>query len=110
MLSAAYEMFNTSKTVAKLVKRDLRARIGAHSEALLGHNYHAEMALAKLGGMSNYEVLDMATSAPAQMLGLWTSIGLLAPGPFPGSVGVSSLTVCLQLKAVPYISLNQASL
>ncbi|KIY66625.1 composite domain of metallo-dependent hydrolase [Cylindrobasidium torrendii FP15055 ss-10] len=77
---SSYVMFNTSKTVAKLVERGLKAHIGAHGEAPLGHNYHAEMAFAKLGGISNYEVLKMATSAPAQTLGLWTSIGSLAPG------------------------------
>lgn len=48
--------FNASSSVAKMVRRGIRAHIGAHGEHPLGLMYHHEMALAKAGGLSNYEV------------------------------------------------------
>jgi hypothetical protein len=39
-----------------MVHHGLRTHIGAHGEPPLGLNYHAEMAFAKSGGLTNYEV------------------------------------------------------
>ncbi|KAF7978723.1 hypothetical protein HWV62_45013 [Athelia sp. TMB] len=76
----SYALFNTSETVAKLVHKGLLAHIGAHGEPPLGLNYHAEMAFAREGGLSNYETLQAATSSAATTLGLYDSIGSLSPG------------------------------
>ncbi|KAJ8474259.1 hypothetical protein ONZ45_g16009 [Pleurotus djamor] len=76
----SYALFNTSESVAKMVRRGLRSHIGAHGEPPLGLNYHAEMSFAKAGGLSNYEVLQAATSYGAETLGLHKSIGTLTPG------------------------------
>lgn len=59
--AVAYALFNTSASTAKMVQMGLLAHIGAHGEPPLGVNYHAEMAFAKAGGLSNYEVCDMET-------------------------------------------------
>lgn len=77
---AAYALFNTSASVAKMVKQGLKAHIGAHGEPPLGVNYHAEMFFTQKGGLSNYEVLQAATSSAAQTLGLFPSLGSLSPG------------------------------
>ena len=76
----AYQVFNTSISTAKLVKRGLKAHIGAHGEPPLGVNYHAEMFFAKAGGLTNYEVLRAATSDAALTLGIYDSVGSLTPG------------------------------
>ncbi|KAJ8696814.1 hypothetical protein PTI98_006650 [Pleurotus ostreatus] len=76
----SYALFNTSSTVAKMVRKGLRAHIGAHGEPPLGLNYHAEMFFAKAGGLSNYEVIRAATIHGAETLGLQKSIGSLSPG------------------------------
>lgn len=92
-------MFNTSISTAQLVRRGLKAHIGAHGEFPLGFNYHSEMFFAKLGGLSNYEVsltcgihrphlimstvpqvLRAATSDAAITLGIDNSVGSLTPG------------------------------
>ena len=52
----AMAFFNVSSSVAKMVHRGIHAHIGAHGEPPLGLMYHHEMALAKVGGLSNYEV------------------------------------------------------
>ena len=39
-----------------MVRKGLRAHIGAHGEPPLGLNYHAEMFFTQQGGLSNYEV------------------------------------------------------
>jgi hypothetical protein len=39
-----------------MVHRGISAHIGAHGEPPLGLMYHQEMAFAKAGGLSNYEV------------------------------------------------------
>lgn len=39
-----------------MVHRGLSVHIGAHGEPPLGLMYHQEMAFAKAGGLSNYEV------------------------------------------------------
>lgn len=39
-----------------MVQRGLSTHIGAHGEPPLGLMYHQEMAFAKAGGLSNYEV------------------------------------------------------
>ncbi|EPT06231.1 hypothetical protein FOMPIDRAFT_124868 [Fomitopsis schrenkii] len=76
----SYALFNTSLSTAKMVRRGLRAHIGAHGEPPLGYNYHAEMFFAQAGGLSNYEVIRAATSDAAVTLGLYSSLGSLTPG------------------------------
>lgn len=96
----AYALFNTSMSTAKMVRKGLRAHIGAHGEPPLGFNYHSEMFFAQQGGLSNYEVrclrravfitwcvidtpnqvLRAATSDAAITLGIDTSVGSLTPG------------------------------
>lgn len=39
-----------------MVRKGLRAHIGAHGEPPMGLNYHAEMAFTHDGGLTNYEV------------------------------------------------------
>ena len=58
----AYQAFNTSISTAKLIRKGLKAHIGAHGEPPLGVNYHAEMFFTRQGGLTNYEVSwnDMA--------------------------------------------------
>ncbi|KAI0329892.1 hypothetical protein GY45DRAFT_1324512 [Cubamyces sp. BRFM 1775] len=76
----SYQVFNTSISTAKLVKKGLKAHIGAHGEPPLGVNYHAEMFFTKAGGLTNYEVLRAATSDAAITLGIYDSVGSLTPG------------------------------
>ncbi|PPR00048.1 hypothetical protein CVT24_009004 [Panaeolus cyanescens] len=76
----SYALFNTSESVAKMVHMGLLANIGAHGEPPLGVNYHAEMAFAGVGGLTNYEVLRAATSHGAQTLGIFNSLGSLSSG------------------------------
>ncbi|KAF8919205.1 hypothetical protein CPB85DRAFT_1549164 [Mucidula mucida] len=76
----SYVLFNVSESIAKMVHMGLKTHIGAHGERPMGHNYHAEMAFTKAGGLNNYEVLQAATSSAAQTLGIWGSVGSLAPG------------------------------
>ncbi|KAF9025154.1 composite domain of metallo-dependent hydrolase [Hymenopellis radicata] len=76
----SYGLFNISESIAKMVHMGLKTHIGAHGERPMGHNYHAEMAFTKAGGLTNYEVLQAATSSAAQTLGMWGSVGSLAPG------------------------------
>ncbi|KAL0947553.1 hypothetical protein HGRIS_013647 [Hohenbuehelia grisea] len=76
----SYSLFNTSASVAKMVRRGLKAHIGAHGEPPLGLNYHAEMFFTSKGGLTNYEVFEAATSAAAKTLGLYSSLGSLSPG------------------------------
>ena len=52
----AYQAFNTSISTAKLIRKGLKAHIGAHGEPPLGVNYHAEMWYTQSGGLTNYEV------------------------------------------------------
>ncbi|TDL25447.1 hypothetical protein BD410DRAFT_717925 [Rickenella mellea] len=77
--SASYALFNTSSSVAKMVKMGLLAHIGAHGEPPLGLNYHAEMHFTQTGGLSNYEVFRAATIDAAKTLGLDESLGSLSP-------------------------------
>lgn len=63
-----------------MVKMGLKAHIGAHGESPMGYNFHAEMAFTKEGGLTNYEVLQAATTSPASTLGLSGSIGSLRAG------------------------------
>ncbi|KAG6894359.1 hypothetical protein C0992_006460, partial [Termitomyces sp. T32_za158] len=74
----SYQFFNTSSSIAKMVKKGLLAHIGAHGEPPLGLNYHAEMFFAQQGGLSNYEVIRAATSSAAKTLGLSGAIGTLS--------------------------------
>ncbi|KAI0831687.1 hypothetical protein BC628DRAFT_1310437 [Trametes gibbosa] len=76
----SFQVFNTSISTAKMVHKGLKAHIGAHGEAPLGVNYHAEMFFAKAGGLTNYEVLRAATSDAAITLGIDSSVGSLTPG------------------------------
>jgi len=76
----SYQLFNTSKTTAEMMKKGLKAHIGAHGEPPVGLNYHAEIHFAQQGGLTNYETLRAATSDAAETLGLQTSIGSLTPG------------------------------
>ncbi|KAJ4475757.1 hypothetical protein J3R30DRAFT_3294092 [Lentinula aciculospora] len=77
---SSYVMFNASKYAAKMAHEGLRIHIGAHGEQPMGHNYHAEMFFAKSGGLSNYEVLQAATSNAASTLGIHHSVGTLTVG------------------------------
>lgn len=79
-LSLAFALFNTSASVAELVKRGALANIGAHGEAPLGLIYHAEMKFTMAGGLNAYQVLRAATRDGALSLGLFDSIGSLSPG------------------------------
>ncbi|KAI6138939.1 hypothetical protein BKA82DRAFT_1000833 [Pisolithus tinctorius] len=72
----ALAFFNVSTTVATMVHRGIHAHIGAHGEPPLGLMYHHEMALAKVGGLSSYEVLRAATIHAALTFGLDESIGV----------------------------------
>ncbi|KAH9935808.1 hypothetical protein B0H21DRAFT_780838 [Amylocystis lapponica] len=76
----SYQLFNTSISTAKMVRKGLRAHIGAHGEAPLGFNYHAEMFFTKQGGLSNYEVIRAATLDAAVTLGIDSALGSLTPG------------------------------
>ncbi|KAL6308701.1 hypothetical protein BKA93DRAFT_763864 [Sparassis latifolia] len=76
----SYALFNTSISTAKMVRKGLRAHIGAHGEPPLGFNFHAEMYFTKEGGLSNYEVIRAATSDAAITLGIDESLGSLTPG------------------------------
>ncbi|KAI0637449.1 hypothetical protein C8Q77DRAFT_1155282 [Trametes polyzona] len=76
----SFQVFNTSISTAKMVRKGLKAHIGAHGEIPLGFNYHAEMFFTKAGGLTNYEVLRAATSDAAVTLGIDSSVGSLTPG------------------------------
>ncbi|KAI0373252.1 hypothetical protein BV20DRAFT_963082 [Pilatotrama ljubarskyi] len=76
----SYQVFNTSISTAKMVRKGLKAHIGAHGEPPLGVNYHAEMFFTKAGGLTNYEVLRAATVDAAITLGIDDSVGSLTPG------------------------------
>ncbi|KAL1947302.1 hypothetical protein VTO73DRAFT_14263 [Trametes versicolor] len=76
----SFQVFNTSISTAKMVRKGLKAHIGAHGETPLGVNYHAEMFFTKAGGLTNYEVLRAATSDAAATLGIDGAIGSLTPG------------------------------
>ncbi|KAI0737876.1 hypothetical protein C8Q80DRAFT_1275924 [Daedaleopsis nitida] len=77
---SSYQLVNTSISTAKMVRKGLKAHIGAHGEPPIGLNYHAEMFFTKLGGLTNYEVLRAATSDAAETLGIDGSLGSLTPG------------------------------
>ncbi|PFH52496.1 hypothetical protein AMATHDRAFT_173604 [Amanita thiersii Skay4041] len=76
----SYALFNTSASVAMMVKNGLLANIGAHGEPPLGVMYHAEMFFTQQGGLTNYEVLRAATVHGATTLGLNGSLGTLTAG------------------------------
>ncbi|OJT07280.1 hypothetical protein TRAPUB_1877 [Trametes pubescens] len=76
----SFQVFNTSISTAKMVRKGLKAHIGAHGETPLGVNYHAEMFFTKAGGLTNYEVLRAATSDAAATLGIDGALGSLTPG------------------------------
>ncbi|KAK0458515.1 uncharacterized protein EV420DRAFT_1642853 [Desarmillaria tabescens] len=76
----SYALFNVSISTAKMVRTGLRMHIGAHGEKPLGFNYHEEMAFTKHGGLTNYEVLQAATSSAAITFGLFSSVGSLSTG------------------------------
>ncbi|KIK54484.1 hypothetical protein GYMLUDRAFT_177108 [Collybiopsis luxurians FD-317 M1] len=76
----SYQFFNTSASNAKMVPRGLKTLVGAHGEPPLGLNYHYEMFFTQQGGLSNYEVLQAATSWAAQVFGMFDSLGSLSPG------------------------------
>ncbi|CAK5283098.1 unnamed protein product [Mycena citricolor] len=76
----SYQFFNTSASSAKMVHMGLRSHIGAHGEPPYGVNYHAELAFAQAGGLSNYETLQSATSLAAVTLGLFDSLGSVSVG------------------------------
>ncbi|KAF9068356.1 hypothetical protein BDP27DRAFT_1327507 [Rhodocollybia butyracea] len=77
---SSYVMFNASTYAAKMVKQGLKVHIGGHGEEPKGHNYHAEMFFAKEGGLTNYQVLQAATSNAAYTLGILPSVGTLSSG------------------------------
>ncbi|OSX64767.1 hypothetical protein POSPLADRAFT_1166862 [Postia placenta MAD-698-R-SB12] len=76
----SYALFNTSASTAKMVRKGLRAHIGAHGEPPIGLNYHSEMFFTQQGGLTNYEVIRAATSDAAITLGIDSSVGSLTPG------------------------------
>ncbi|KAH8119769.1 hypothetical protein DFH11DRAFT_6289 [Phellopilus nigrolimitatus] len=76
----SFAFFNTSTSIAKMVRKGLRTHIGAHGEAPLGLIYHAEMAFTAAGGLSNFEVLRAATSDAAITLGIDSAVGSLERG------------------------------
>jgi len=76
----SYALFNTSASIAKMVELGLKTHIGAHGEAPLGLNYHAELFFTQQGGLSNYQALQAATSSAAITLGMFSSIGSLSEG------------------------------
>ncbi|KAH8835051.1 hypothetical protein DL96DRAFT_1572673 [Flagelloscypha sp. PMI_526] len=76
----SWQFVNTSESVAKMVRKGLKAHIGAHGEPPLGFNYHEEMGFAAMGGLSNYETLRAATSDAAETLGLFNSLGSITEG------------------------------
>ncbi|KAJ7284597.1 hypothetical protein C8J57DRAFT_1289035, partial [Mycena rebaudengoi] len=76
----SYALYNISASAAKMVHKGLKVHIGAHGEPPVGVNYHAEMNFAKLGGLSNYETIEAATSSAAITLGLFSSLGSLSRG------------------------------
>ncbi|KAF5330696.1 hypothetical protein D9619_006044 [Psilocybe cf. subviscida] len=76
----SFSFYNTSTSIADMVAMGQLTHIGAHGEAPLGLNYHAEMGFASIGGLSNYEVIRAATSSAAKTLGLFSSIGSLSSG------------------------------
>lgn len=80
MVFPAFAFFNTSASVAKMVKKGLRAHIGAHGEPPLGVIYHAEMEFTAAGGLDNFKVLRAATSDAAITLGIYDSVGSLSKG------------------------------
>ena len=96
-MPAAFALFNTSESTAKMVHMGLKAHIGAHGEPPLGLNFHSEMFFAQQGGLTNYEVCSVqpfasctllttiqvvraATSDAAETLGIYSSVGSLTPG------------------------------
>nr|GAT47344.1 predicted protein [Mycena chlorophos] len=78
--ATSYQFFNTSISAAKMIHKGLKVNVGAHGENPLGVMYHKEMEFTKAGGLTNYETIQAATSAGAQSLGLFGSIGSLSPG------------------------------
>ncbi|THH10405.1 hypothetical protein EW145_g1350 [Phellinidium pouzarii] len=76
----SFQVFNTSASIAKMVKKGLRTHIGAHGEPPLGLMFHKELAFTKAGGLSTYEALRAATRDAAITLGIDRSVGSLAPG------------------------------
>ncbi|KAF8216523.1 hypothetical protein K438DRAFT_1797365 [Mycena galopus ATCC 62051] len=76
----SYQLFNTSTSAAKMVHKGLKIFVGAHGENPVGLNYHAELSYTKAGGLTNYEVLQAATSDAAITLGLFPSLGSLSQG------------------------------
>ncbi|EJF62664.1 hypothetical protein DICSQDRAFT_57465 [Dichomitus squalens LYAD-421 SS1] len=76
----SYQAFNTSISTAKMIRKGLKAHIGAHGEPPLGVNYHAEMWYTQSGGLTNYETLRAATSDAAITLGIDNAVGSLTPG------------------------------
>ena len=52
----AYAFYNTSASIARMVRKGLLANIGAHGEPPLGLNYHAELEFTRVGGLTRYEV------------------------------------------------------
>lgn len=87
-----------STSAAKMVTKGLKVLIGAHGEPPKGLNYHAELAFAKEGGLTNYQVshppriiasstddvglqvLKAATVWAAETLDINSSVGTLTPG------------------------------
>ncbi|EJD46085.1 hypothetical protein AURDEDRAFT_184428 [Auricularia subglabra TFB-10046 SS5] len=76
----SWQLYNASAYLADLTHRGLPVLIGAHGEPPLGRAFHAELAFAQAGGLSNYEALRAATRTAAQVYGLFNSIGSIEPG------------------------------
>ncbi|KAA1472917.1 hypothetical protein DENSPDRAFT_839311 [Dentipellis sp. KUC8613] len=85
----SFALFNTSASVAKMVKKGLRAHIGAHGEHPKGLNYHAEMWFAQQGGLSNYEVRSLAIPSFLYLLPTCLCASI---GPQSGNLGRSDIT------------------
>jgi hypothetical protein len=74
-----YIFSRTAKVAADIVKAGGRIGIGSHGE-FQGLGYHWELWAMGSGGMSNLDVLRMATLSGAQSLGLDGDLGSLEAG------------------------------
>lgn len=74
-----YNDRETSAGAAAVLRAGGKVALGGHGE-MQGLQVHWEMRLLAQGGMSNHEVLRVATRNGAEALGLHTDLGSLEPG------------------------------
>jgi imidazolonepropionase-like amidohydrolase len=68
-----------AKTMKDLVSKGALAGIGSHGQ-FQGLGYHWEMWALKTGGLTNHEVLKVATATGARALGLDGDLGSIESG------------------------------